>query len=640
MSGFSQILEENQKKYTDLIFGEEQIGNIDAIKNTYGISDTEEVLVYAEADRGGTCITDQGVYIHTEGESLPGKNIPFPELCSYFIFQEDSFAAVIAMSKKGEIVLFPKSVGKRNPRGRQLSALLKTLQRNLLSINPTFQNNYDDAIGSVLMRVRTCFSEHGILNVKNQMMLNMVEAEDKFPIDVCYIRAENLYRMCDMARYYAFIEELPGKVNEDLIRRLKSPDDCFFPDYVRDISNPYAFYLTQELLEPYATLRKMETYNEYQVVLMSYLCVRIDDELYLHKILTEYSDAIGEKQLWDIMAFEAKFRNEKMANIYNHILSQDKIGQVEMTWVDSLGLTPLHYALLLRDGKQVKALMEAKDWAEYTPPYSDDELKNLYDFTFLTALLYENPHMQREVFLATSNMAKPLIRAMRNIEQKIYINKQLNRSEDVKEYNRQKEDMEREIRELSAAAVIRARKKAERIRMNGSPFAKFLLKVFDERDSLFQILTGTIADWKVYRFGNRFFITAFDEELPFSYYEWENQSFKSKRVEIGDDRFSWTDEEKRSYHERYEKKEEKEEKTKYHKYSFNPEDDRDAYSYMTPFEGSWFSEAAHYDLTVLKKEYRVLAKKYHPDNSDVPGAKKILQQITTERTNILNSLKK
>lgn len=48
------------------------------------------------------------------------------------------------------------------------------------------------------------------------------------------------------------------------------------------------------------------------------------------------------------------------------------------------------------------------------------------------------------------------------------------------------------------------------------------------------------------------------------------------------------------------------------------------------FGDSWFSEKARTDMEVLKKEFRELAKKYHPDVSTGVQAADIFKEISAE----------
>ena len=55
------------------------------------------------------------------------------------------------------------------------------------------------------------------------------------------------------------------------------------------------------------------------------------------------------------------------------------------------------------------------------------------------------------------------------------------------------------------------------------------------------------------------------------------------------------------------------------------------------YGNNWFSPEAYINLDVLKEEYRILSKKYHPDNN--LGAKNIYLEIQAERNKIYESLK-
>lgn len=56
-----------------------------------------------------------------------------------------------------------------------------------------------------------------------------------------------------------------------------------------------------------------------------------------------------------------------------------------------------------------------------------------------------------------------------------------------------------------------------------------------------------------------------------------------------------------------------------------------------PYGDKWFSPEANKNLTLLRKEYAILAKKYHPDNYN--GSVKIFVEIQEERANILSAHK-
>lgn len=74
--------------------------------------------------------------------------------------------------------------------------------------------------------------------------------------------------------------------------------------------------------------------------------------------------------------------------------------------------------------------------------------------------------------------------------------------------------------------------------------------------------------------------------------------------------------------------------------SFNRGSNNKKKKVSKPYGNSWFSLEAHEDREVLKKEYRILAKKYHPDyypEEERVFITKVFQDILCERMMILKS---
>lgn len=61
-----------------------------------------------------------------------------------------------------------------------------------------------------------------------------------------------------------------------------------------------------------------------------------------------------------------------------------------------------------------------------------------------------------------------------------------------------------------------------------------------------------------------------------------------------------------------------------------PEGEIESHSLPDDAEDSWFSEKAHADIEVLKKEFRELAKMYHPDVSGETQSTVIFKEISAE----------
>lgn len=635
MSDLSNILKENKKIYSHLLFGEDR----PEIRKHYKIPKNENILVVAPLDQknvlSSTVITDRCIYTYNNYE----EPIMLTMLCDFVFMQEAPGCPIIGISKKRDVTVFPKQSGNSST-GRELLHLLGVFQTNLMSVASQLKRQYEIAIANALTLVRKSFHETGILGRKSESLLAIIEDTKFYEAETYYVRAENCYRRCDCVAYNKYINTLEEKrVRSELIHQLRHPEELFFESFVRDISNPYALYITQNLVGSYSALRNKNLLSNQEAIILSYLCIRMEDNLYLHKILNDYSRRVGEKCVWEIMCFSAKYKNERMSNVYNRIISEEEVKLPELAWVDSLYLTPLHYALILRNTKAVDTILEMRDWSDYDFSHiQNEENRILYDFNFVASILYENPHFLRRIFLKTSKMAKPIQKAIKQLEQKIYINEKLGNESAVLEYKLAKADMERELSDLIATTLQKNRLKAVHIFESGNDFAKYLMRVYENSDSLFHILTGTISEWRLYRDEQHFFITNIEQEFNYSYYEWKQGIVSSKHVKLEDVLYQWTDREAMQFESVYGNKKEEEEKRKFHKYT-----DYDDISFdvtvKTPYEGSWFSEEAHRNLTVLKKEYRSLVKQYHPDNASEEGNSAIFQKIMSERAEIIAALK-
>ncbi len=641
MSAFQDMIASLHSRFHYLQFDPASLQDLSSCRQIYGISSHEELIFYLygqgpirDLARDGIIMTDRAIYLHPSTSSISGRNfILLSDICGFLFYQETLQDSVRAIGRKEEFVLYKSFAGHKNDAGRELVELLRIFQKNLMNINTRLQLNYREAVACGLSLVRVGFSENGVLTRRQEYLLNIIDIEGDFPLDVAYIRAENYYRICDMTAYFTYLSSVQGKLNPDLYLRLQKPEEIFFEDYISDISNPFTLSVTQELILPYSNLKKQKSFSLQEAIIFSYLCVRMDDSITLSYLLNRYSSEFGEKRLWEIKSFEAKLRNERMARIYNQILSSKSIPASEASWEDSYGFSALHYALMLRNWESVKEVLAIRDWSEYSNPYAEDkELGSLFDFTFLASDLYQNPEAIRTVFTATSKLAKPILKSIKQLENMIYINRELSRFDLVTEYEKTRDELNHELDDMVNRLSRRYRSEADKIRFSGSPYARFILSVYERQDSLFTILTSTMADWRIYRFNQRFFLTTFDVDLPFSYYEWMNQVFTSRNVSPSDGQYRWSQEEEEAFYRRNPKKESQEKS--YHHYSFDGASD----SMEDDFDGHFFSPEARKDLLVLKKEYRALVKKYHPDNMTGVDTTVIMQRIMTERADIIANL--
>ncbi len=673
MQKYEDILTAEKGEFRSLVFDFAQLNNVGEYFEAYGIPATERPVVYAYSgaffsfrlEGNGTIITDEAIYFHPSHKDWGKENrLPLSDICSYMVFQENAGDDVHLISEKEERLIFGRTVAPRDTTGKELVGLLQGLQRELVAADRGVRHTFERTIGWMLGRITANFKENGILSDRYGQLLTLIGTYPFFTAEVCYAQAKNLYRLSDEAGYYRYIEGLHDVVSEDLLAKLRRPEEEFYESYIEDISNSSAFYMTQSLIPSYINLKKKERLSRRECMLLCFLCIRLDDREFYDALLALISQDMTTKEFWLLCGFSAKYKNEKMADVYEKLLSKVPLTKTQLELTDALGLTPLHYAMILRDEELVRTCLDAGSWYDYKSPFLHDKLVDtVYDPVFLAASLFDNADLIEEVMTKTDLGAKSLMRAKKQLDNFIDINRNLMVKEAGKgagreeidsyakrivEYEAMRDEIREEIRTMTQTRIEQSRKKAEIVIKTRHPFTRYILYMYLAPDAVYRSIADTISSWRIYRYKQVFFVTSLDHELNLSYFEWQDGEVTDSRILESDvavsdgtggakshadgDYYENPDFTKRRSEERKreeERRREAERRKSRASGSYAGEEE------LPPlYEDSWFSPEAHRELSVLKKEYRALVKKYHPDASGEKDAA-IMLLIMNERADIL-----
>ena len=663
MSNYSELLVSGKNKYKSLIFDFAGVDNVDQYYENYRIPEGETMMVYAYSSQysgfslegNGTIITDCAIYVDPAKKGHSSTNrIPLSDICHFVVFQEDNSDSVSLISQERECRIFGRTVAPRDTTGMELVELLRSLQRNLTNMNPTERHAYELTLGWLMDLIRKSLHTNGRLTARDEKLLDIVEEMPAFFKEIAFLRAENTYRACDDIAYFAYVESLKGRMDEDARKVLKNPGELFFSSYIEDISDASRFYMTKDLITPYLNLKKTERLTLEQCLILCFLCIRLEDIDYGNRLMDMIGPDLPAEEFWKLQCFKARFMKEKLSLVYEKMESGNELSKSELFWEDDLGLTPLHYALILRQEDVVLKLLHERDWISWESPFKDNRLVDaVYDFVFLASVLYDDEELIRAVYSYTTREAAPIHRAIKKMDSLIFIQRTLLREhpEDAltyatkeAEYQDMREEMVEELLTMSKHRCEEARKIAAMIIQAEHPYARHILHMYLDRDSIYRSIADTISDYRLYKYKHRFFVTAVEENLDLSFYEWRNGVMGDHDFKRADTRLSsehvtggarsfydgdtYENPDISAARERKRAEEEKRRKEK---------EQADSKPVMPTSEG-WFSPEAHHDIELLKKEYRQLVKMYHPDVSDNRRATIIIQQIMTERAEILERM--
>jgi hypothetical protein len=342
-------------------------------------------------------------------------------------------------------------------------------------------------------------------------------------------------------------------------------------------------------------------------------------------VSAENADILGltEKELFIQKSLVTK--NEYLAVIYEKIKSGEEIERDDYFAVDGMGLTPLHYALMLKNFELAKKIINSTK--DYSVVLEDipEELEALYDYK--TWVIQAGEDSLLDLLLERTEEIVVLRKTQAHIKRLLMVNKGFtafgdytissgksaarearrrgdydryddlsSRASDLndkldatkekgRELQEQIDDIEREINEAKSRLRLFFRQQTNDLRKK-SGFGKFVFDILEKPSLYEQILYGDY------------------ERVLFKYY---GLYFYAKQ-----DFSAW--------------KEYKKEKAWQQNGRKNSSTNK-----------KWFSDAAHNDLDVLTSEYRKLVVKYHPDNN--PDGIEDFLLIQREREQILGKMK-
>ena len=172
-------------------------------------------------------------------------------------------------------------------------------------------------------------------------------------------------------------------------------------------------------------------------------------------------------------------------------------------------------------------------------------------------------------------------------------------------------DIDYEIQELTEDAMISAMDTIHRLKESNHPLIKYLFCLFSDSGLLYRVTSAGQKRFRLYQYHGFAFVTLSEIHIDLPYFEEDSEREENySRTEHKANRDSHEKEQSAS--------------------AEGP--------IIKPYGTSWFSPQAHCDMKKLKEEYRILAKKYHPDVCRHIRSQQIFQEISNERADILESM--
>lgn len=606
-------------------------------------------------------VTDCAVYTYL------ADPIPISEICRYLVYLEDAKSAVTLSAPTANRNIFGGTFVAKNTAGMELVQLIKALQKQLMQNYPWARQQRDSLAKGIMAEARKQMRS-GRISTEKWFQLDLIAEEAAYTDEVILLKAEDVFRTCSQIDFQNFVSQQESRLSQAARTALLSSVGKFSEALIRDLADTQIDFGNEYLETAYHSMSELTSYTNEQCLILTHLCARMGKEEQFEKLRDQVGRRCGESKAYNVDLFRCSYCNGRMKNVYDTIRRGCMPPVEQLDWVDSIGLSVLHYAILLRQEQLVEELLEKKSWA-IKLPFSDGEAELLYDYTVLAC--YKNLSNRRSVFQKTSKVVAAQSRSRKALERRLWLKqrkldiqnasiqkaKELIRTarknglhDKVDEYNAKLEsalllrdetrveideikqsisEIDYEINILTNDAMVDAVDVIQRLQSSMNPFAKYLFQIFSDAKLHFHVISSQQGNFCLYDYNGFHFAVPSDVhvDLPYAGDKTHERTDDSKRQESRQGKYQQNRQKKTSgdhqTHERQDKGGRQESKEE---------------PIVKPYGTSWFSPEAHRDMKKLKEEYRSLAKKYHPDVSDHPRSKEAFQDILNERADILERM--
>lgn len=649
---FLSEIKEIPHTYTKINFDTSKIKNIDNIYEAYEIPRSEKIVAFikssiilAPLSLGGNIITDCAIYHHPSHDDWAEVNrVPFSELCRYVILQKNDMAEVVMVNSEEARIMRGDTVFGINKAGIELIDFMKKMQ-SILIRKYTWAKEQNDNEYYEIVLVSAQEIKCGDLPEELDAALNELQKNKRLKKKIIFLRAEEKFRMSNQAEFKTFV----SNIEDTAIRHMVENNiQIYIKSFISDLSNVEVEMNLEYLQKVHDNILNQNALSKDYNLILAYINIRLrNDEMYEDNILKDFD--IGTRRNLDF--FKGKYYNAQMKLVYEDIEEGITPPEECWDWTDSIGLTPLHYAIILNQTDVIVDFLRDKLWT------ISDDTDRLYDYS--TVAFYLSVSYRQDICLLTTetlikkkkyvdelkkecedkrNQAKSIVDYTNKLQRELRIayeerdygsvqnlrvnietltEQSKNLREEINDLQIEYNELEFEIKEELNDKINSVDLYIRELEKSDDEFVSLILAVFKNNELLYHILSDSTNDVLLYIYQSFLFVVPNDIRLNLMYYDNPFGEVKKNKQT------------KSEY--KYSKRNTKSNSNNTNRYTCTLNVDR-------PYGSSWFSPQAHSDENILNAEYRKLAKQYHPDLCKQINAKEIFQEITNEKNNILNNI--
>ena len=678
---FNEVILRDRNKFKKLQFDLDNVRKEKKIYQIDNIPTNEKIITYCKTHPFGITIngcvfTDKAFYPRpvflnsapSKGDLAPAR-INYADFGKYLIIQSDEKDAVFMRNKDKNYFITFSTLTNTNVTGCEIRKLLLAIQDYLCGISIIAKQNIKDIAEDYFERVSNEIKTERLSLESCNLLKGMITAS-YFSVQAFDLLAEGIYRLCNEKEYFSLVNKYSNIINKEKYEYYINIPPKFKGNLMADLSNPNLVFSTQYINTIQCNLAKEKDTEENQKYYI-FACIRAGNIIKARLKINELINCFGRETAFIAEDFACIYGNKKMQDIIAAINSIQDIPKNLYNITDGLGLTALHYAIILNRKNVIRKLCESKTLYKNIEYCQNNKARSLLHYTtaaflqsmeLLACVISNTSSEMTEFYLQRKELDKQIEKAntliqvlerqsaklgrkrntefIKNIfhgnfnlddtpEDKEYYQNQQAIRDSVQKLKKLRwdtekviEDLEVHERETYQSIIRQISQTVKGLENDKSPFVEFFIALYkndankihfsfrikSEKSTaisnetvnhiILKILeiSNTSSCFRVYEYDGFFFMLpdCIDIDMPY------------RKIHITSngivDNYTYDDIPHTN---------------KYPKYG-----------------SSWFSKEAHNNMQVLKREYRELVKKYHPDICDNAEASAIFAAIHNEYESI------
>ena len=353
--------------------------NASAIRLFYGIPDEEQVVAFCKGTIklvplaiDGVIFTNQALYFRNANGPTATIRIGYSEIGKYIIAQFGETGEVVARSISTSISIYDGTQSKPNRAGAEIVAILNAVQDELCSLDRNARCCRIDVARDVIATAERELCGHKI-TAKTYYMLRRIEAIPGVCDQAAKIVGEWIFRMCDAELYDRYVNCLSVPISVETVEMLKAIPDYFYNkliDLVNCIPSPIS---NGDLHKCYTSITKMAHSPDkmrYRII-QGNIAVKLRKYKDLNDIISDVRTSLGDNKADNLVKQCCAYAYRYLQDAFHCISTGNSLPSKYYSCRDGFGLTPLHYALILKDETLALHLIEQADFEVDTSSFSE-----------------------------------------------------------------------------------------------------------------------------------------------------------------------------------------------------------------------------------------------------------------------------